>query len=311
MTIEKRSVVAIAAYLLLYGLSIVRLASSPGFEAGESLAVFIIFGLGFSAAAWFSTIGVKPAIVEVRAPGREFGAVILYLAIFAVLVLGWGFSAIKQGITTEPQQSIAIFLTKMVTMVALPAVLLAAFGYSPRDLFRLQPLGKAGWRAAIVMGILLALLQTFVGRGLSNLKALQAPISLVLAMAPIAFLWLSLEAGLAEEFLFRLFLQSRASAWLRSETAGIVAMAVLFGLAHAPGYVLRGQHLMEGMQGAPDILTAAAYSIAVVSPIGLMFGVLWKRTHNLWLLVFLHGWTDLLPNLSKFIQTWTHTTTGF
>ncbi len=82
-------------------------------------------------------------------------------------------------------------------------------------------------------------------------------------------------------------------------------MAALFGLAHAPGYVLRGRHLMEGMGKAPDILTAAAYSIAVVSPIGLMFGVLWKRTRNLWLLVFLHGWTDLLPNLADFIRAWT------
>ncbi len=101
-----------------------------------------------------------------------------------------------------------------------------------------------------------------------------------------------------------MLLQTRASAWLHSETAGIVIMAVLFGLAHAPGYVLRGQHIMEGMQKAPDILTAAAYSIAVVSPMGLIFGVLWKRTRNFWLIVFLHGWTDLLPNLPDFIKMW-------
>jgi CAAX protease family protein len=143
-----------------------------------------------------------------------------------------------------------------------------------------------------------------LGRGLKTVGALDAPVWLILSFAPIALLWMCVEAGLCEEFLFRMFLQTRASAWLRSDTAAIVVMATLFGLAHAPGYVLRGQHLMEGMNKAPDILTAAAYSIAVVSPIGLMFGVLWKRTRNLWLLVFLHGWTDLLPNLAEFIKTW-------
>ena len=37
-----------------------------------------------------------------------------------------------------------------------------------------------------------------------------------------------------------------------------------------------------------------------------MFGVLWARTRNLWLLVMLHGWGDLVPNLASFVQTWTH-----
>lgn len=295
-----RSIVAAAAYVLLYALSIARLASAPGFDTGESLAVFFIFSI----AAWVSTIGVEPAQIEVRTPQREFVAVVIYLALFAVFVLGWGLSALKQTVTLEPQQSIAILTLKLVTMVALPALLLKAFGYGLRDLFRLRPLDKAGWRAAIIMTVLLFILQALLGRGIPNMKALQAPASLILMMAPIALIWFMFEAGLTEEFLFRVLLQTRASAWLRSETAGIVVMATLFGLAHAPGYVLRGQHLMEGMQQAPDILTAVAYSIAVVSPIGLMFGVLWKRTRNLWLLVFLHGWTDLLPNLPRFIQTW-------
>lgn len=65
-----------------------------------------------------------------------------------------------------------------------------------------------------------------------------------------------------------------------------------------------GAHAMVGMAGVRDALTAAAYTIVVVSPIGLMFGVLWARTRNLLLLILLHGWTDLLPNLAPFIKTW-------
>jgi hypothetical protein len=105
-------------------------------------------------------------------------------------------------------------------------------------------------------------------------------------------------------YLFRAAFQARAAAWLRSEVAAIVAMAVLFGLAHAPGYVLRGAHAMEGFAEAPDPLTAAAYSIVVVSPVGLAFGVLWARTRSLTLVVLLHGWGDLVPNLAPFVRAW-------
>jgi membrane protease YdiL (CAAX protease family) len=81
-------------------------------------------------------------------------------------------------------------------------------------------------------------------------------------------------------------------------------MAVLFGLAHAPGYVLRGGHAAEGMAIAPDPLAAMAYAIVVVSPIGFMFGVLWTRTRSLGLVVLLHGFTDVVPNLAPFARTW-------
>ena len=226
------------------------------------------------------------------------------LGIFAFVVLGWGFSALKEAITSEPYQEIVILFVKLLTMVVLPAFLLIFFGYSLREMFGARPLGKAGWRTAITMAMLLFLLQALVGRGLQNLAALEVSDALIYIMAPFALIWMILEAGLTEEFLFRLLLQTRAAACLRSEVAGILAMAVLFGLAHAPGYVLRGQHLMEGMASAPDPLTAAAYSVAVVSPLGLAFGVLWKRTRNLWLLAALHGWADLLPNLARFIKTW-------
>jgi membrane protease YdiL (CAAX protease family) len=111
------------------------------------------------------------------------------------------------------------------------------------------------------------------------------------------------EAGLTEEFLFRALVQARFAAWMQSDVAGIVAMALLFGLAHAPGYVLRGAHLAEGMAGPPSALTAIAYAIASTSAIGFMFGVLWARTRSLTLVVLLHGLTDTLPNLAPTVRT--------
>ena len=68
--------------------------------------------------------------------------------------------------------------------------------------------------------------------------------------------------------------------------------------------MLRGAHALEGMSQVPDALTACAYAIVVVSPLGIMFGVLWARTRNLWLLAVLHGWVDLFPNLAPWLRTW-------
>ncbi|HEY4492047.1 MAG TPA: hypothetical protein VI958_08590, partial [Acidobacteriota bacterium] len=183
MAVPGRAILAVILYLLLYALSIFHLSSAPGFHAGESLAVFLIFGVGFTLAAWLSTIGAHAVETPVRAPGREFGATLVYLGIFAFVVLGWGFSALKEAITSEPYQEIVILFVKLLTMVVLPAFLLIFFGYSLREMFGARPLGKAGWRTAITMAMLLFLLQALVGRGLQNLAALEVSDALIYIMA--------------------------------------------------------------------------------------------------------------------------------
>lgn len=304
MTFSSRAIGAVLLYALAYGGSLVVMSQSPGFEAGESVGVLLIFGLGFSAIAWLATRGIAPRVMPIQAPAREIGAVTLYLALFAVLVLGFGLSALKAALPDGRIQQTVILGLKLATMVALPAWLFTRLGYSWRELLGVQRFDARHWRAFLIMAALLLVLQLTVGRGPGNLAALAEPAWVIAAVVPVALAWLTLEAGLTEEFLFREPVQTRASAWLRSETAGIVAMALLFGLAHAPGYVLRGAHLMEGMSDPPGALTAVAYSIAVVSPIGIMFGVLWARTRSLLLVVLLHGWGDLVPNLAPIVRTW-------
>jgi membrane protease YdiL (CAAX protease family) len=295
---------AIAAYVLLLGLSLARLGPRPGFAAGEAVAAMIVFGLVLSAAALLATRGATPRPVAVRHAGRELAVVSAYLVLFAVGFLGWGLSALRAAVPAEPAQSIALLAAKLAAMVLFPAALLVAMGHDARDLLRFDGPRRVERRALLVMGTLLLLLQLVAGRGPKLIAALPQPAWAIALAAPLALAWMCLEAGLTEEFLFRVAFQTRAAAWLRSEVAGLVAMAVLFGLAHAPGYVLRGAHVMEGFAAAPDPLTAAAYSIVVVSPVGLMFGVLWSRTRSLALVVLLHGWADLVPNLAEFVRTW-------
>jgi membrane protease YdiL (CAAX protease family) len=299
---------------LLYGAayagSLAVLSTQPGFDAGEALAVLVVFGLGYSAAAWWATRAAMPAACEVRVPGRELALVLGYLVFFAVAVLGWGLSAVRAAVPDGRLEETALLFAKLLTMVAVPAWLfgrgrfVGGAGYRWGDLAGTLRLAPGHRRAFAVMAALFLLLQLTIGRGPAAISALPHPWWVVALAAPAALVWMTLEAGLTEEFLFRGLLQSRASAWLRSEVAGIVVMALLFGLAHAPGYVLRGAHVMEGMAGPPGAITAAAYAVAVVSPIGLVFGVLWARTRSLPLVVLLHGWADLVPNLAPFVRTW-------
>jgi membrane protease YdiL (CAAX protease family) len=299
-----RALAALAVYALLYIGSLAWLSRSSGFETGEALGGLIVFGLGFSLAAWAATIGITPRHTPVRDSRRETGLIIGDLALFALIVLGPGLSWVKAQAPDGRIEEVVVLLFKLVTMVALPVWLFGRIGVPWRETLRIDPLTRAEWRVFLIMAVLLLGLQLVAGQGPKTIRALDASPGLIaLAVLP-AFAWMSLEAGLTEEVLFRVLLQTRLSAWLRSGIAGIVAMALLFGLAHAPGLVLRGAHLMEGMTSAPDALSAAAYTIAVVSPIGLMFGVLWARTRSLTLVVLLHGWTDLVPNLAPFVKTW-------
>ena len=100
--------------------------------------------------------------------------------------------------------------------------------------------------------------------------------------------------------LYRAVLQSRLAAWLGSAAAAIPAGALVFALAHAPGLYLRGGPGVDGWSA--NQLEVAAFTVALLSPVGLLFGTLWWRTRSLLLIVLLHGAIDLLPNLPDFLE---------
>ena len=298
-----RAVLALAAYAVIFALALAHLARQPGFGVGEPLAILVIFGGFMSALAWLTTRGIVPRPHPVRDPARESLVLLAFLAVFALGFLGWGLSALKAAVTAQPAQELLVVLAKLLVMVGVPLLLFRALGYGWRELLALPRLAGREWGVFAVMAVALLALQALVGRGVQTIAALPEPAWVVAAFVPLTVALMCLEAGLTEEFLFRVLVQTRFAAWMKSEVAGIVAMAVLFGLAHAPGYVLRGGHLFEGMAGPPSALTAAAYSIASVSVIGFMFGVLWARTRSLLLVVLLHGLTDTLPNLAPTVRT--------
>lgn len=292
---------ALAAALVAasaYGIALATLLRAPDADPTEPLFLLATLGVVFPALAWALTRRPRRIAPPLTPPARGLSGPLAYLAAFSLLVLGWAFSAIDAHWPGEPAQSIAKTLVKLATMVALPAWLfLGRARQRPR-------FGHARlWTILAAMAIAFLAFQAVFGRGLATLHAL-APDAVTLAWTiPLCGLWQTLEAGLCEEVLFRRVLQQRIADATGSQVAAVLWASLLFGLAHAPGLWLRGGHLMEGIAGATPAW-AVAYSIAIVAPAGVAFGVLWARTRSLWLVVLLHGSVDLLPQLAPFIRAW-------
>lgn len=297
----------------LYVAGLVVLSRRPEFSLSDSLLELLIFGAGFSLVAWWTTIHARPLVIAQHPTSREMlglAAYVLglsaYLAFGPQLIDSWFPPA---WIASE---RIRFFITlgkKLIVFVVLPFVL-----FGPRCGYHLRDFGwqKEGFRELlrshlpVVLAVSTAILafQYFLGGGAAPLREDKFTAHQLFLGLPLAFIWLAVETGLVEEFFFRALLQSRLSAWFRSEVTGVVLMALLFGLAHAPGFIFRHAGMIEGLGTDPAALDAIAYSIVTLSVSGLFFGIIWARTRNLLALIIIHAATDLLPNLSDFVRTW-------
>lgn len=151
--------------------------------------------------------------------------------------------------------------------------------------------------SALMIGLVAALnsiFETLAATGMSQVQ--------IVGWIALAWVWLSIEAGLCEEFLFRGLLQSRLTAWLGSASWSIVTMALLFALVHVPGFYLRGgEAVAQQAQTLPQII---ALAIGAIAPIAVMIGILWQRTRSFLLVVLVHGAIDAMPAVERMIRTW-------
>jgi membrane protease YdiL (CAAX protease family) len=269
----------------------------------EALAILVLMGGLFPLLAWLLLRRATPLPASVaRVGASEWGVLAaLVLMVTAWLAVGRGpVDALLAGASPAARQ-VGELAGKLLVFVAIPwFVMTRIFGRRAADF----GLGRSAWVAlngrhgvaALVLGLGLIGFQWFVGAGAAPIRdgafdGIQLAIGL-----PLSFLWLVLEVGLVEEFFFRGLLQQRFAAGLGSELAGGVAAAVLFGLAHAPGYVLRSAAAVEALGRTPDVADAIAYSIAIASVAAILFGVIWGLTRNLWVGIIPHAAIDLLPN---------------
>lgn len=291
-------------YLAVYGISLFLLHRVEHFGLFEPLLVLLIVGVGFSALAWWFTRRVAPLSFVVRQPSREAALLAAYLVAVAAFI-AWGLGIIETGVPSEPWKSVVILAAKLAVFVLIPlAVFHRLWGYGIRDFLAPWPALRQHARPALWMALIMILFQLIVGRGLSEIRHSGLAAWALTLGIPIVYVWLLIEVGLVEEFFFRVLLQSRVSAWVRSEVAGIVLTSLLFGLAHAPGLYYRTGETLEAVGPHPSWLMAVGYSIVITSVAGFFLGVLWARTRNLVLVMAVHAAGDLVPNLAPMLRNW-------
>ena len=297
----RKGLAAALFYLALWSVSTLYLYLA-GADWSFPIISLGIFGITLSALAWWLTRKANAPVVPVARPAIELSALLFYLAVYAFVVLGWGMGAVRAAVPPGREQALAILVLKLVVQVGGPLVLLWLLRAPIRAMFD-SGLSRPGfWPTLIVIGGILIGLLSVVSPSLGQIAALKLSLPALVAGAAGAFLWIAVEAGLGEEFLFRAALQSRFAAVLKSPIAAIVATSILFALAHAPGLYLRGTPETDGW--STDPVQVAAFTIATLSPISILFGVLWARTRSLLLVVLLHACVDVLPFTPEFIRIW-------
>ena len=193
---------------------------------------------------------------------------------------------------------------KLVAFVAVPAIVLRARGF---DWWQGGRPTASHFRLLLCL-LLLAIaglaIQYLLGSQFRRLLGPDYAGRPILLGTVLAFAWMSVEAGLVEEFFFRWYLQSRLAAWSGSQISAVFLASLVFGLAHAPGIWLRGGGAVEGLGASPSLATTLAYVVVTQGVAGLMFGTLWARTRSFALVVLLHGFIDAPANAASFMEAW-------
>jgi uncharacterized protein len=309
---SSRNFVLIAG-LLLYCGAFAILLGNKNFEVVGAVVVLVVFGIVLPLIAWVATRLAIPLSISIQSGTPELIVLAAYVIAVSLYLIGgpqWIDQHLPREWTESQQVKFVITLTKkLCVFVAIPfAIFRFCFGYRLRD-FGIQRQGLralCGGHLPVVLAVSGAFLafQYFVSGGGAAFRREHFTAFELLVGLPLCFMWLLLEVGLVEEFFFRALVQSQLAAVFKSDVSGIVLMSLIFGLAHAPGFIFRHAGELEGLGPHPSALDAVAYSIVVLAVSGIAFGVIWARTKSLFALMLVHAAGDLLPNFGSFIRTW-------
>lgn len=289
-------------FLGLWGLSTLYLGLT-GADWTFPIVSLVLFGGIFSALTWWLTRGLEPFELPIANPARESKGLLLYVLFYALVLIGILLGTLKESIAPGPAQSLAVLGYKLIIHVAVPFAIITWLGGNARALFTgIGTPRKVWWRTLVVLVLLFSGLMALVSPALEQIGGLGLPLAGAIGAVLFSWAWLSLEAGLCEEFLFRAALQTRLTAWLKSPAAAIVAVSIVFALGHWPGLYFRGGPDTSGWSSDP--LQVAAYCIAVLAPLSVMIGVMWERTRSLLLVVLVHGAIDAMPNTAELYRVW-------
>jgi membrane protease YdiL (CAAX protease family) len=309
---SSRKFVLIAG-LLLYCGAFTILLGNKDFDIAGAVVVLVVFGIALPLIAWIATRHAVPLSISIQPQAAQLIVLSGYIIALSFYLIGgpqWIDHHLPASwIDSQRIKFWIIAIKKLVVFVAIPfAIFRFAFGYRIRD-FGIQREGLhalcgSHLPVVLVMGGIFVAFQYFFSGGGAAFRHEHFTSSQLLIGLPLCFIWLLFEVGLVEEFFFRALVQSQMAASFRSETSGVVLMSLIFGLAHAPGFIFRQAGELEGLGPHPGSLDAIAYSIVILAVSGITLGVIWARTKNLFALMLVHAAGDLLPNFVTFVRTW-------
>jgi len=311
---QRSGTAAAVLFVVAYAAALHRGATAGSIDVEEALTVLVIVGGAFTALAWALLRRTAPVPGPDQSVTRSELAASLGLLAIATAYLAGGVDLIDRALPPGASSSPAVhelvtLAKKLLVFVVLPyGTLHWAFGRRAADfglsLRALRALAGRQGLATVVLAVVVCGFQLVAGRAAAPIRSGEIAGSTLVTALALTFLWLILEVGLVEEFFFRAVLQSRIAAAAGSEAAGVFITALLFGLAHAPGYVLRSAGVADALGTHPSALDATAYALVVPAVASFLFAFLWLHTRNLYVGILIHAAMDTLPNATRMAQAW-------
>lgn len=194
---------------------------------------FISEWLGVIAVTWLLSLSPrfqKPP-VGFRYPRRE-GQIVLSLSVLIVIFSYIYHQSINPPVFPDPLRTGPAPVHTLIQALVLAALCVTPFIIAL--LVRRQPARSAGWNPSLItpglqLGLAMALLTVFLrNRVMDVLGGLAGP---VVALLPVA-----LVTSLAEETIFRGYIQMRLAWWL-GPWSGIIASSAIFTIWHLPAWL--------------------------------------------------------------------------
>lgn len=216
--------------------------------------------------------GVRAAL-RGRRPGVESALLLACLA-------GFVLANLAVGPPNDPEAPAGLLYpaSKVLLFLAVPLLVLRMTRPAPSSdipsVWHVATSVRAWWR----WGGLVAVVVTLY---LSQFSPLASPAPTADSLPPIAVLVVAmvgtfLTASVLEEVFFRVWLQTRLELMV-GRWAGIVLSSLAFGVMHVASHQ---------MLDTPALILAQVLAVQGVS--GLLYGYLWSRYRNLWVIIILH-----------------------
>lgn len=243
---------------------------------------------------WLIWEKVPISDIKVNEPAKELRIFTAY-ALFFVLVVGCfslliRFCPLPMFENTKFTDDLwYIVFVKLVFLLVFPIHIYKKCGYEIRSLFNLI---NPGWISIFFpLGVGLLLNMGHIAK-ITPLLQLGNAAKIVLALLlPL------ITAAIPEEIFYRRILQTRVEkvgGWFLS----ILVSSALFSLFHLPSRFL----LSAGVEGqAGNLVSVTVGTLLPTFILGLIFGFLWNRYRNIFMLISLHYGIDVLPSLSSLL----------